>query len=163
MTTEKISTADIGACCDLYNHYIRNTCFTLEEEEVSHEEFAARVERICRTYTYIVARNDAGEVVGYAYLDTFNPRSAYRRTADLSIYVSHRHLHEHIGGILLAAIEKEAKEYGITTLISIITSENAGSVAFHEKNGFIREGTIHDVAVKFGKTLSIDYYRKPLR
>ena len=162
MKTEKISPADIGACCDIYNYYIRNTCFTLEEEEVSRDEFTARVARISRTYPYIVARNDAGEVTGYAYLDTFNPRSAYRRTADLSIYVSHEHLHEHIGGILLADIEKKAAEYGITTLISIITSENAGSVAFHEKNGFVREGTIHNVAVKFGKTLSIDYYRKPL-
>ena len=66
MRTEKISPADIGACCDIYNYYIRNTCFTLEEEEVSREEFAARVARISRTYPYIVARNDAGEVTGYA-------------------------------------------------------------------------------------------------
>lgn len=71
---------------------------------MSHDEFDARVERISRIYPYIVARNDAGEVVGYAYLDTFSPRSAYRRTADLSIYVSHRHLHEHIGGVLPAEI-----------------------------------------------------------
>lgn len=163
MKTEKICAADIGACCDIYNYYVKNTCFTLEEEEVSHGDFAARAAAICKRYPYLVARNDAGKITGYAYLDTFNPRSAYRRTADLSIYVSPDHLHEHIGSILLDAIEREAEKYGITTLISIITSENTASVRFHEKHGFVREGTVHDVAIKFGKKLSVDFFRKSLK
>jgi len=106
--------------------------------------------------------NDEGLIVGYAYLNTFNSRSAYRKTADLSIYVSKNHLHEHAGDILLEEIEKCACKYGITNIISIVTSDNKNSFDFHLKNGFVLEGTIHDVAIKFEKIISVNYFRKAL-
>ena len=87
VTLAPIAPEEIAACTELYNYYIENTCITLEEEPVTPEEFGARVARIMKDYPYIVARNGAGKPIGFAYLDVFNPRSAYRCTADLSIYV----------------------------------------------------------------------------
>ena len=63
---------------------------------------------------------------------------------------------------LLAAIEAEGRKMGITNLISIITDENAASCRFHEKNGFVKEGHLHDIAVKFGRRCGVCYYRKEL-
>ena len=51
---------------------------------------------------------------------------------------------------------------GITNLISIIPDENAASCRFHEKNGFVKEGHLHDIAVKFGRRCGVCYYRKEL-
>lgn len=101
--------------------------------------------------------------MGYAYLNTFNSKSAYRITADLSIYVTKDNLHEYIGAILLKEIEKLAQERGILNIISIVTSENENSSSFHLKNGFVLEETINDVAIKFGKTISVNYFRKSLK
>ena len=98
---------------------------------------------------FIVLENDEGTIVGYAYLNTFNLRSAYRITSDLSIYVNKDHLYVHIGAILLKEIEKLAQERVILNIISIVTSENDNSSSFHLKNGFVLEGTIHDIAIKF--------------
>lgn len=162
MMIRKLEEKDIAICLNIYNYYIENTCFTLEEEKLSLDDFKTRCENILNKYPFIVLENDEGIVIGYAYLNTFNPRSAYRKTADLSIYVSKDHLHEHAGKILLQEIEKLAVTYGITNIISIVTSENKNSVHFHQKNGFVLEGTMHDVALKFGKIISVDYYRKPL-
>lgn len=153
---------DIAACLRIYNYYIKNTCFTLEEDELDLASFSQRCNGIAKRYPFIVTKNEKGEVLGYAYLNTFNERSAYRQTADLSIYVSPYHLHEHVGGILLEEIEKLAKERGITNIISIITSENENSLRFHLHNGFLLEGTIHDVAFKLGKHISVHYLRKSL-
>ena len=162
MMIRKLEEKDINICLNIYNYYIENTCFTLEEEKLSLDDFKNRCENILKKYPFIVLENDEGIVIGYAYLNTFNPRSAYRKTADLSIYVSKDHLHEHAGKILLQEIEKLAISYGITNIISIVTSENENSAHFHQKNGFVLEGTMHDVALKFGKIISVDYYRKPL-
>ena len=162
MIVRKLEEKDIAKCLEIYNYYIENTCFTFEEEKLSLESFKKRCEGICEKYPYIVLEND-GEIIGYAYLNTFNPRSAYRITADLSVYVSKDHLHEHAGGILLKEIEKLAPECGIANIISIVTSENENSNRFHLKNGFVLEGTLNDVAVKFGKVLGINYFRKALR
>ena len=67
-----------------------------------------------------------------------------------------------LGAALLAAIEAEGRKMGITNLISIITDENAASCRFHEKNGFVKEGHLHDIAVKFGRRCGVCYYRKEL-
>lgn len=162
MTIAGLQPEDIAGCLAIYNYYIESTCFTLEEQTLSLETFQNRCMDIRKRYPFIVLKDETGAVAGYAYLDTFNPRSAYRITADLSIYVDHRRTHEHLGEILLSAIEDLAKKRGIAVLISIITSENLPSVRFHEKHGFEQAGFLRDVAVKFGRHLSVSYFRKEL-
>ena len=157
----ELNEEDIEACLRIYNHYIENTCFTLEEEPLSLNAFTARVKRIKSKYPFLV-KEEAGEILGYCYLDLFHERSAYRRTVDLSIYVSKDHLHEGIGQELLASIETKAKKRGYKNLISIVTSENPVSLSFHLRNGFLLEGTLHEVAYKMGKTIDTYYLRKPV-
>ncbi len=153
---------DIASCLAIYNHYIENTCYTLEEEKLSLEAFSSRVKAIKSRYPFIVYENERKEVIGYAYLDSFCERSAYRHTADLSIYVSKDHLHEHIGQALLEEIERKGKEYGITDIISIVTSENPTSLRFHLNNGFLLEGTLVNVAYKMSKDISVYYLHKKI-
>ncbi len=155
-----IEDKDIKECLDIYNYYILNTVYTFEEKALTLEEFSIRVNKIKEKFPYIVYENDNKEVIGYAYLNYFNERSAYRRSADLSIYVSCNHLKEHIGYKLLEKIERLAKDNGIDTIISIVTDENINSKNFHEKNGFIVEGHLHDVAFKHSRSLGIYYLRK---
>lgn len=154
---------DIRACLDIYNYYIENSCFTLEEESVGYDEFKSRVDRITEKYPFIVAKDGDGCVLGYAYLDIFNSRSAYRITADLSIYISHSYLGRGVGKLLLNETEKRARLSGIENIVSLITSENRASAAFHKKNGFVFEGELKDVAIKFGKYQSLSFYRKALK
>ena len=162
MKIRRLEDSDIASCLDIYNYYIANTCYTLEEDSLTLDEFKERCKSIKSKYPYIVAENNEGNVIGYAYLSPFITRSAFRITADLSIYVSSKHTNEHIGGLLLSKIEELALKNGITNIISIVTSTNETSKSFHEKNGFILEGVIHDVAIKFGEVLSVNYYRKHL-
>lgn len=162
MKIRRLEDSDIASCLDIYNYYIANTCFTLEEDSLTLDEFKERCKSIKSKYPYIVAENEQKEVIGYAYLSPFITRSAFRITADLSIYVSNKHINKHIGGLLLSKIEELALKSGITNIISIVTSTNETSKNFHERNGFILEGVIHDVAIKFDEVLSVNYYRKHL-
>lgn len=162
VTLAPIAPEDIAACTELYNYYIENTCITLEEEPVTPEKFGARAARITKDYPYIVARDGAGKPIGFAYLDMFNPRSAYRCTADLSIYVDRACRGSGVGQKLYAEIERLGRERGIENLISIITSDNEGSLRFHRKNGFTEIGVMPAVAFKFGKYLDVSFFQKHL-
>ena len=162
VTLAPIAPEDIAAYTELYNYYIENTCITLEEEPVTPEEFGARVARITKDYPYIVARDGAGKPIGFAYLDAFNPRSAYRCTADLSIYVDRACRGSGVGQKLYAEIERLGRERGIENLISIITSDNEGSLRFHRKNGFTEISVMPAVAFKFGKYLDVSFFQKHL-
>lgn len=156
-----IGMADAAACLEIYRHYIENTTVTFEENTPSPDDFRARIERITKSYPFLVAE-DCGRIVGFAHLDLFNPRSAYRRTADLTIYLAPDAVSHGTGGLLFAAIEDEARVRGIANIISLITSVNAESIAFHKKHGFEHVGHLTDVGVKFGQPLSVDFYQKKL-
>lgn len=161
MKIESITEKDIAKCLEIYNYYIKNSLATLEEDELSLEEFSRRINRITASYPFLVAK-EGEEVLGYAYLDVFNSRSAYKITADLSIYVKSGATNKNVGGALFAAIEEIAKTRGIENIVSIITDENIPSIAFHERNGFIAAGELQNVARKFGKTVGVKYYVKSL-
>ena len=156
-----ISAADEKACAEIYNYYINNTVVTLEETPLSPAEFSARVKRIKADYPYIVAKR-GDEVLGYAYLDKFNPRSAYRITADLSIYVDKDHRGEHIGSMLYAEIEKRAREMKTENIVSLVTGENESSIAFHLSRGFLISGKLEKAAFKFGGYRDLVYLIKHL-
>lgn len=162
MKIEKIREEDIAACRNIYNYYVENSFFTLEETALSQEEYVARVRGVTEKYPFFVARDEDGGVLGFSYLSDFNPRSGYRYTADLSIYVAKDALHRHIGEALYEAAEQAARQMGLRHIISIITSANAASVRFHEKNGFVCEGVLHRVAEKFGQVFDVSFYSKAL-
>lgn len=162
MTVDSLTERDIESCREIYNYYVRNTSFSLEETELTAEQYAGRVRDIVRRFPFLVLRDGDGTVAGFAYLSDFNSRSGYRFTADLSIYMAQDRRGAGLGAMLLAAIEAAARERGFTNLISLITDENAASCRFHEKNGFVKEGHLHGIAVKFGRRCGLCYYRKAL-
>ena len=160
-TIRKAELKDCGACVGIYNYYIENTTVTFEETPLTVEEFEARFLRITEKYPFFVAEED-GKTVGYAYLDTFNPRSAYRKTTDLSIYIDKNVVSKGLGSLLLNKIEKEAEAHGFENIISLVTEENTASVIFHEKHGFKHAGRLEKVGVKFGKELDVLFLQKRL-
>lgn len=161
MVIRKVCKDDVVQCLAIYNYYIENTCITFEEKPLTYKQFERRVVRIAERYPFFVAV-EKDKVLGYAYLDAFNDRSAYRYTADLSIYVDKDFLHNGTGSRLLAETEDAAKRAGIETLIAIVTASNENSMRFHARHGFICRGTLENVGYKFGKWLSVSYYQKTI-
>lgn len=152
---------DIPACVEIYNYYIENTTITFEEAPLRAEDFSARARNIQKTYPYLVAEKD-GAVVGYAYLDAYNERSAYRYTADLSIYLAHDRLGQGAGSALLEKIEARGREMGLHSIVAIITEENARSLAFHGRHGYREVGRLYKSGYKFDRWLDVAFCQKML-
>lgn len=60
-------------------------------------------------FTVMVAEK-LGNVVGWASLNPYSQRCAYKGVADLSIYIDHEFRGQGIGSVLLEALEHKAKE-----------------------------------------------------
>ena len=153
---------DIGALTELYNYYIENTTFTLELEPLSEQAFGERVRAISARFPYLVYEEE-GQVLGYAYLNDFNPRGGYRFTVDLSLYILPSARGRGLGRALYAEIEQMAKDRGFCNIISLITSENEASLAFHDALGFERVARIDDIAFKFDRWLGLCYCIKRIK
>lgn len=155
-----VTVSDASALLDIYGHYILNTTFTTEEVLPAVSEMAQRVERITRRFPWIVFESD-GVIMGYSYADIFRLRSAYSRTAEVSIYVHPDHTREKIGARLYTRLFQLLKtDTEIHTMIASITLPNENSVRLHESFGFIKKAHLNEVGYKFGCWMDVGLWHR---
>ena len=162
MLVRKIDSKDIQTIKSIYNHYIINTLVSFEEQPVSAEEMQTRVEKVTSLgLPWLVAEKN-GEVVGYAYAGSWNPRSAYKNSAEITVYLSHQHLGKGWGSRLYQQLFQELERTQVHTVIGGIALPNNASVALHEKFGLTKVAHYKEVGYKFGQWIDVGYWQKLL-
>ena len=131
-------TEDAEAICAIYNEGIADRG-TLETEPRTPEERRKwLVDRDAR-YAVVVVESD-GVVVGWASLNVFNPREAYRHVADFSVYVARAARGKGAGTALLERLLELGREGGFHKLVLAGFPTNAASVALYRRFGFREVG-----------------------
>ena len=115
-------------------------------------------------YPFLVARSqqcDASQIVcGWAALSRYDPKVAYARTAELSVYVLESYQRQGIGRVLMKNMLDVVKQHPtIHSLISRIVPTQRASVALHESLGFIHVGTLRAVGFKLGALRDVAIYQ----
>jgi L-amino acid N-acyltransferase YncA len=144
------SAADAEAICRIYNQGIEDRVATLETElrtpEERREWLAARSAR----HPVIVA-DAGGQVVGWASLNVFNPRAAYRFVADISVYVDRAARGKGVGNALLPRLIELGRGHGFHKLVLSAFPTNAGGMALYTKHGFRTVGIYREQGLLDGK------------
>lgn len=154
--------ADAWAIAGIYNHYIRHTVVTFEEEALSTQVMETRISAVrAATLPWLVAEHrDA--LIGYAYAGRFKERSAYRYCVETAVYLAHGREGQGIGTRLYAELLDTLRQQGIRTAVGIIALPNIPSVTLHEKLGFQHTGTLRSVGFKQDRWVDIGYWQKLL-
>ena len=153
------TTADIPAMLEIYGPYILNTTYTFEYTVPTVEEFTERFLNITSQCPWLVWEEN-GSVLGYAYGSLPFERAAYAWCSEVSIYLAPTVHRRGIGRRLYAAVEKILWLQGYQVIYALITTENKGSLAFHEKLGYRRFAEFPDCGLKFGRWLGIVWMEK---
>jgi phosphinothricin acetyltransferase len=147
---------DLGAINAIYNHYVLHSTCTYQDEPTTAAERAAWFENRAAIHPVTVAVLN-GEVVGWAALNRFNPRSAYRNTVENSVYVRHDRQRRGIGRGLLVDLLQRAERLGLRQIIALISADQEASVRLHASVGFVEAGRLKEVGYKFGRWLDVVY------
>lgn len=153
--------ADIPAILEIYGPYILNTAISFEYTVPTLEEFTQRFREITRQFPWLVWEENS-KVLGYAYGSLPFGRAAYRWCAASSIYLAPEAQGMGIGRKLYEALEAILAEQGYRKTYAIITSDNPGSLRFHERLGFRFLGEFPDCGVKFSTLYSVVWMEKDL-
>ena len=153
--------ADIPAILDIYGPYILNTAISFEYSIPTFEEFTERFQGITAQFPWLVYEEE-GKILGYAYGSLPFGREAYRWVAASSIYLAPEAQGKGIGRKLYAALEDLMRKQGYRRTYAIITSDNPGSLHFHEKTGFRLLAEFPDCGIKFQKLYSVVWMEKVL-
>jgi L-amino acid N-acyltransferase YncA len=116
-----------------------------------------------RGLPWLVAEDQDGVILGYAYAGPFRARAAYRFTLEDSIYVDAASQGQGVGRALLAAIIEACEAWGCRQLVAVIGgSSNFGSIKLHETMGFQPSGVLKDVGFKAGQWVDVVMMQKRL-
>jgi L-amino acid N-acyltransferase YncA len=150
-------TSDAAQICDIYNYYISNTCITFEEEPVSVDEMAGRIENVVKDLYWLVYEED-GRILGYAYYTKWRVRSAYKFSVESTVYVDYNCKGRGIGRKLYTALLENAHKQGIHVIIGGIALPNPESVILHEKMGFDKVAQFREVGFKHNQWVDVGYW-----
>ena len=145
---------DLTAINEIYNEAVLHTVATFDTvaKTIGEREIWFKSRLAC--HPVWVSEWD-GEVRGWASLNPWSDRLAYRETAEISLYVHAQYRGQGLGSLLLPAILKAGREGGIHAILARITEGNEGSIRLHQRNGFVTVGVLHEVGIKFGKRLDV--------
>ncbi len=155
--------ADFPEIQAIYAHHVLHGTGTFEEIPPSIEDMIQRWQKIVgNTWTWLVAA-DATGVIGYGYYQQIRDRSAYRFTAEDSIYVRDDVRGQGVGKALVIALLEAATAAGFRQMIAVIgDSENIGSIGVHTSLGFNKAGVLKSTGLKFGRWLDTVYMQRAL-
>jgi phosphinothricin acetyltransferase len=149
--------SDSSQVCVIYNHYVRETVVTFEEEPVADGEMARRISEVTERLPWLVW-DQGGAIAGYAYAAPWKPRSAYRFSVESTVYVSPGFTHRGIGTQLYQALMADLRGRSVHSILGGIALPNPASIALHAKMGFSKIGEFREIGYKFGRWVDVGYW-----
>ena len=160
---EPATLTDAAAIAAIYAHHVRHGTASFETAPPDAAEMAARMAKVLDAGApWLVARDPAGEVLGYAYAGQFRDRPAYRYACENSVYVRDERRGEGIGRALLANLIVAAERAGFRQMIAVIGGAEPASARLHAGCGFVEAGRMRGVGRKAGCWLDTLYMQRAL-
>ncbi|MCH8503330.1 MAG: N-acetyltransferase family protein [Ectothiorhodospiraceae bacterium] len=154
---------DAEAVACIYNHYVKQTVVTFEEEVVSASEITRRIDEVQdASLPWLVAERDDGLLAGYAYATMWRPRRAYRFSVEVTVYVHPDHGARGIGSALYRRLLTELRDGGFHAAMGGIALPNDASVRLHEKFAFKKVAHFEEVGFKFNRWIDVGYWQRLL-
>lgn len=155
VTLRTATISDLDKILEIVNHAILHTTsnynYDIQTLETQKKWFE---DKKSKKLPIIVADLD-GQVVGFGSYGQFREKIGYQYTVEHSVYVVDHITGKGIGTLLLTELIHLAKKQGYHVMIGAIDGDNLGSIAFHERFGFVITGTIREVGYKFDRWLDL--------
>src|SRR6267142_4099148 len=144
---------DADAMSAIYNEGIADRA-TLETEPRTPEERRSWLAGRDARHPVVVLEAD-GAVIGWASLNVFNAREAYRHVADISVYVARPSRGKGAGTALLGRLVELGREIGFHKLVLAGFPTNAASVALYRRLGFRDVGVYREQGLLDGRWVDV--------
>ena len=159
----RLATADdAAAIATIYAPYVAASPVSFETEAPDAGEMRARIEAGGGLYPWLVACDEEGTILGYAYASAFRARRAYRFCVETSVYVTAAAHGRGIGRSLYDALIPLLESQGFVQAIASITLPNPASVRLHEAQGFVQAGVYREVGFKLDGWHSVGLWQRSL-
>ena len=154
---------DAAAIADIYCPHVKDEVTSFEVTPPSAAEMARRIDGVLELAPWLVARDDAGDTIGYAYASRHAERAAYQWSVDATVYIREGDHRRGVGRALYRTLFPLLRLQGFYVAHAGITLPNAASVGLHESFGFRPVGVYPAVGWKLGAWRDVGWWHLPLQ
>lgn len=156
---------DLPDVRSIYNHYVENSVVTFDEKPSTHRYWREKFAMLTKLkLPFLVAVTPTSQVIGYALVQPWASKSAYRYTVENSIYLGPGAGGKGLGSALLQALIEACEQIGLREIVAVISDSGAeASIRLHERHGFAEVGRMGRVGFKFGRSLGTVYLQRSLK
>ena len=134
----------------IYRPSVERGLASFEEVAPDADEMTSRIRRTLAHTPWLVAEDEEGTVIAYAYAGTHHERPGYRWAVNISVYVAESARGQGVGRRLYDELLGILRRQGFVNVYAGITLPNPASVALHEAIGMRRVGVYERVGFKLG-------------
>ena len=154
---------DAAAIAGIYRPYVTGAVTSFEVTPPGAAEMAGRIETVLALAPWLVALDDAGAPIGYAYASRHAERAAYQWSVDTTVYIREGDHRRGVGRALYGALFPLLRLQGFYVAHAGVTLPNAASVGLHESLGFRPVGVYPAVGWKLGAWRDVGWWQLPLQ
>ena len=155
--------ADLPAITAIYAEAVLHGSGTFEIDPPDQAEMARRRDDVLSKGLPWLVGERGGQLLGYAYANTFRPREAYRFYLEDSIYLHPDARGQGLGRLLLTELLARCEAAGARQMLAVIgDAANAGSIAVHAALGFEHAGVLKAAGWKFDRWLDVVLMQRAL-
>jgi phosphinothricin acetyltransferase len=155
MVIDDLVEKDLPGLLAIYNDVIATSTAVYSDRPTTLEERRDWWQaRRAAGYPVLAARDDLG-VLGFSTFGDFRSWPGYRHTVEHTVHVRADRRGQGVGSALVRALLPRAAALDKHVMIGAIDAANAGSIRMHERLGFARTATLHEVGRKFDRWLDL--------
>jgi phosphinothricin acetyltransferase len=147
--------ADLPAILTLYNQGIEDRVATLETACKDAAYMAAWFNGREARHAVLVAEGADGSIAGWASINAYNARAAYRAVGELSIYIERLHRGQGVGQRLLGALEAVGRAHGFHKFVLFTFPFNGLGQGLYRKFGYREVGVFREQGTLDGRHVDV--------
>ena len=150
---------DMPQVRDIYNFFIQNTVITFDDKPLDLRYWQDIYQLLTKNSLPFIVLARGEQVLGFAYVAPWRQKTSYLKIVENSIYLAAAATGKKLGSRLFAELIERCRQSGIKEIIAVIADRGAhASIALHKKHGFLEQGHLADVAVRFGRPIGSYLY-----
>jgi L-amino acid N-acyltransferase YncA len=150
---------DLPQVRDIYNFFIQNTVITFDDKPLDLGYWQDIYQLLTKNSLPFIVLARGEQVLGFAYVAPWRQKTSYLKIVENSIYLAAAATGKKLGSRLFAELIERCRQSGIKEIIAVIADRGAhASIALHKKHGFLEQGHLADVAVRFGRPIGSYLY-----
>lgn len=153
------SERDLPQVRDIYNFFIQNTVITFDDKPLELGYWQDLFQLLTKNSLPFIVLSRGEQVLGFAYVAPWRQKTSYLKIVENSIYLAAAATGKKLGSRLFLELIERCRQSGIREIIAVIADRGAhASIALHKKHGFVEQGHLADVAIRFGKPIGSFLY-----